>query len=244
MADFAQPTKVDGKPIIVIFQPPGAWGLPNMSPFCVKLETWLRMAQLDYKIVHRAPHQGPKGKIPFASVDGEVLGDSSLIIKRIEAKIGPVLDQHLNPSERAVALSWQRLFEDHLYFGMAWLRWSNDQQFNHIRQALSGLLPPVIGPLILRFARKAFLSALRKQGMGRHTMSEVEAFVREDLQAVANFLGEKKFILGDRPSNLDATAYAFILHVFDVPWESELKTFGKSLTNLVRYKEEMKKHFW
>ncbi len=32
--------------MIVLYQFPPAFGLPNASPFCMKLETWLRMAQL------------------------------------------------------------------------------------------------------------------------------------------------------------------------------------------------------
>lgn len=30
--------------MVTLYQPPGAWGIPSVSPFCVKLETWLRMA--------------------------------------------------------------------------------------------------------------------------------------------------------------------------------------------------------
>ena len=32
--------------MIKLFQFPPAFGLPNASPFCMKLETWLRMAGL------------------------------------------------------------------------------------------------------------------------------------------------------------------------------------------------------
>ena len=38
----------------------------NVSPFTLKLETWLRLAEVPYEIVPtRNPARGPKGKLPF-----------------------------------------------------------------------------------------------------------------------------------------------------------------------------------
>ena len=34
---------------IVFWQLSPCWGLPNASPFCLKLETWLRMAKIPYE---------------------------------------------------------------------------------------------------------------------------------------------------------------------------------------------------
>jgi len=40
--------------VIRLIQLPPAFGLPNASPFCLKLETWLRMADLPYQNVYTA----------------------------------------------------------------------------------------------------------------------------------------------------------------------------------------------
>lgn len=45
--------------------PPPGWNVPNMSPFCVKLETYLRMAKLPYQTAPGNPLQAPLGKIPY-----------------------------------------------------------------------------------------------------------------------------------------------------------------------------------
>ena len=36
---------------IKLFQFPRMFGIPNLSPFCCKLETWLRIAQIPYEVV-------------------------------------------------------------------------------------------------------------------------------------------------------------------------------------------------
>jgi hypothetical protein len=36
---------------LVLHQPPGGWGEPSISPFCMKLECWLRMAGIDFDVV-------------------------------------------------------------------------------------------------------------------------------------------------------------------------------------------------
>lgn len=36
--------------MLTLYQFEPAWGLPNASPFCMKLETYFRMANLDYQV--------------------------------------------------------------------------------------------------------------------------------------------------------------------------------------------------
>ena len=53
------------KPII-LWQMPPIWGLPNPSPFCMKLETWLRMSGLPYEAkAITGPPKSKSGKIPY-----------------------------------------------------------------------------------------------------------------------------------------------------------------------------------
>ena len=38
-------------PPIKLFQFPRMFGIPNLSPFCCKLETWLRITRVPYEVV-------------------------------------------------------------------------------------------------------------------------------------------------------------------------------------------------
>jgi len=56
--------------MIKLYQFEPAFGLPNASPFCMKLETYLRMAGLAFEIVPRASlFKAPKDKMPYIEDD-------------------------------------------------------------------------------------------------------------------------------------------------------------------------------
>lgn len=54
--------------------------LPSVSPFVLKLETYLRFAKLPYE-VDKVDIWGPKDKTPWVSYDGQLLADSQFIIE-------------------------------------------------------------------------------------------------------------------------------------------------------------------
>eukprot|EP00833_Pecoramyces_ruminatium_P016653 jgi/Orpsp1_1/1190685/evm.model.d7180000080553.2 len=48
--------------------------LPSLSPFCLKLEAYLRFASLKYTVVQKPDFSlAPKGKLPFIERNGEIL---------------------------------------------------------------------------------------------------------------------------------------------------------------------------
>jgi hypothetical protein len=66
---------------IKLFQFPRMFDIPNLSPFCFKLETWLRIAGVPYEVVATPdPRKGPKGKLPFIEDAGVRIADTSIIV--------------------------------------------------------------------------------------------------------------------------------------------------------------------
>ena len=65
-----------------------AWGTPDISPFVVKLETYLRLAGIPYDTKPGDPRKAPKRKIPYIVDDGTVVGDSRFIVEHLETKRG------------------------------------------------------------------------------------------------------------------------------------------------------------
>ena len=47
-----------------------AFGLMNASPFCMKVEVFLRLAGLPYRCADALPKRMPKGKLPTLRDDG------------------------------------------------------------------------------------------------------------------------------------------------------------------------------
>ena len=63
-----------------LFQFPPNFGVPNPSPFCLKVETWLRMAGMDYQVkTVFDPRKAPKGKLPFIELDGRVIAEDTAL---------------------------------------------------------------------------------------------------------------------------------------------------------------------
>ena len=100
-------------PPIKLFQFPRMFGIPNLSPFCCKLETWLRITRVPYEVVDTLdPRKGPKGKLPFIEDAGMRIADSSRIVDHLVKIRGVDPDGRLNTSERAIVLLVQRTLEE------------------------------------------------------------------------------------------------------------------------------------
>jgi len=88
--------------MIKLIQFPPAFGLPNPSPSCMKVEILLKMAGLAYTIESASnPGKGPKGKLPAIEDDGALVGNSELIRWHLERKYGVDFDKGLGDAERA-----------------------------------------------------------------------------------------------------------------------------------------------
>ena len=230
--------------MIKLYQFPPVFGR-NVSPFTLKLETWLKLAGLPYQVVAiRNPGQGPKGKLPFIEDDdGRFVADSSLIIEHLSRTRGIDLDAGLDPGQRALALALQRLLEDHLYFVGVWGRWVDPEGWATFGPALFAGVPAPVRHILAPFVRRRVRKSLVAQGLGRHRQHELYAMGRADLEAISVLLGERPFFVADRPTTIDAVAYGFLANLLLVPIETELKRSAQGFANLVAWTEAMEQRF-
>jgi glutathione S-transferase len=143
------------------------FGIPNPSPFCMKLETWLRMTRIPFEIVRVVdPRKGPKGKVPW-----------------IEDQVG-------------------------------------------------------------RLVRRTIAKSLHLQGLGRHSQEDLYRLACDDLTALAEFLGDQPYFFGDKPTELDATAYGFLAQVLWAPGPRRLREHMAETRNLPAFCERIKRAFY
>lgn len=176
--------------------------------------------------------------------DGRVLGDSSLIIQHLAAMHGHTLDHRLSEAQRAIGHALRRMLEEHTYFAMVVLRWDNEDAWPHQVEGFAPLMPPGMKTLGVRLLRRSNLAKARAQGVGRHSHDEVLTLLDADLAAVEALLGSQPFLLGEAPTTVDATGYAFLAELLHVPWESRAKELMRQRAALVAYVERMKEHAW
>ena len=231
--------------MLKLCQFPGAYGLPNLSPFCMKLECFLRMTKLEYEVVEFTdPRQAPKGKAPYIE-DGDLrMGDSALIIRYLQNKNGIDLDSRLSAEQRAVSLAFQEMVEENLYWVIVYSRWMDGNNWPKLRKLFFGQLPPVVASIVPRLAWRTVRNQLYSQGMGRHSAEEIYAFGKADIRAIAAFLGNKSFMHGDSPTLVDACAFAHIANILEPPFDCPIREEAKKHPNLVTYCDRMMKAYF
>src|SRR5688500_7322832 len=102
--------------MLTLHQPPGGFGVGSVSPFCFKLECYLKMAGVPYKAQMADFRRAPKGKVPFIEEDGKLLGDSQHIIEHLKRKHGDPFDAKLSPEQLATGHLVRRVLEETLYW--------------------------------------------------------------------------------------------------------------------------------
>ena len=106
---------------IKLFVFPRMFGIPNLSPFCCKLETWLRIAKIPYGVVETSdPRTAPRRKLPYIEDDGVRIADSSVIVDHLSRTRSIDLDESLSPRQHATAVLVQRTLEEHYAFVLAY----------------------------------------------------------------------------------------------------------------------------
>ena len=91
--------------MIQLHQFPCAKSVRNISPYCLKVETFLRMTNLPYEVVEvMNPGKAPKKKLPFIVDQGRRIADSELILDYLITQYDLRLDQHLTEQEKAMGL--------------------------------------------------------------------------------------------------------------------------------------------
>lgn len=231
--------------MLELHQPPRAFDAPNASPFCTKLETLLRMGDIEYQIVPVAdPRNGPTGKIPWIVDNGNPIGDSRRARQYLEETRNIDFDEGLSESERAQSLAFIRLSEEHLYWSLVYSRWAEDESWPLIRDAFFSSIPSPLRGLVSNMVRKKVVHSISAHGLGRHDRDAVYEFARADLAALSGFLGEKPYFFGEQPTALDASAFGQLCSLVRGPFDMPAQAYAKGHQNLVAFVERMEKRYF
>ena len=110
--------------MVTLYQFGTAWEI-NPSPFCMKMETYLRLAGVPYKVRRTMPNKAPRGKLPYIEDKGRIIPDSGEIIEYLKATYGDPLDSGLTHEQRALGHLVRRTLEGSLFFVLAYSRWQD-----------------------------------------------------------------------------------------------------------------------
>lgn len=184
------------------------WDLPNPSPFCMKVETYLRIRHIPYTVVPWSPTRAPLGKAPFIVLDGQPIADSTCIVRTLEQHVDPAppspADEHTAHGHALV-----RMLEEHTYFCLMRLRWLDDDAWSTYRHVIGAVFPSALRRPLTWWLRRDVRRVLHAQGIGRHSVDEVALRLRQDLVAVERSI-RGPYLHGEQLHPQDATVYAFL----------------------------------
>ncbi|CAH1180320.1 unnamed protein product [Phaedon cochleariae] len=217
------------KDIVYLYQFSRTPLLPSLSPYCLKVETWLRLAGVKYENVdHKMKYRSKKGQLPFVEVNGEEIADSAIIIRELAQKFNHDLDAWLTPEQRNVAHATILMIENHLAWVVMWWRTKYPDQVLkgykvNLQHALGTRIPNGILNFFFKFAfgRKWFQGTkkVKAQGMGVHSAEEINDFGQQDLKVLSDMLADKPFFFGDEPTNLDIVVFAHLAQIYFIDKE-------------------------
>jgi glutathione S-transferase len=220
-------------------------GLPDLSPYVIKAMTLLKFAGLEYVRDTTGFRQAPKGKLPYIDDNGTIVADSTFIRFHIEKTRGFDFDAGLSPEERAQSWAIERMCEDHLFWIIARHRWAEDDNFARgIGPFFDKFLPMPIRAFLKRKIRRDMVKRFWLQGVGRFCAEEIAALGSRDIDALSTLIGDKTYLMGDRPCAADATVFAILLLTMDPATQSPTRDAALAKPNLVAYRDRILKTYF
>lgn len=95
------------------------------------------------------------------------------------------------------------------------------------------------------FASRYMQNYLWSHGIGRHSSEDLYKIAEEDLRAVSQLLGNKKFVMGDNPCLLDAALFGLVsVFIWNVPRSPQAKLIRSQLKNLEQHCYHIKEEYF
>jgi len=220
------------------------FGLPDPSPFVIKAMLLLKFAGLPYAENRKGFARAPKGKLPYIDDGGTIIADSTFIRYHIEKKYGFDFDAGLALEQRACAWAAEKMCEEHLYWALVAERWCDDENFAKGPSQFFKAIPMPLRAAVQFMVRQKIRKTLKLQGFGRHTQAERDALAIADIDALAALLGDKPFLMGERPCGADAAVFGFAASFLAPGFTTEVRAAAEKHQNLIGYRDRIQRDYF
>ncbi|MGH6800158.1 MAG: glutathione S-transferase family protein [Methylocella sp.] len=220
------------------------FGLPDPSPFVVKAMLLLKFAGLEYREDRGGYRKAPKGKLPYINDDGLIVADSTFIRFHIEKKYSFDFDAGLTPEQKAAAWAIEKMCEEHLYLALVATRWLDHANFTQGPAQFFKSVPMPLRPAVQSLVRRKVEKTLKLQGFGRHMPAERDELAVADINALATLMGNKAFLMGERPCGADASVFAFVAGFLTPVFATPIRTAVEQHKNLTGYRDRIMRNYF
>jgi len=243
------PYKEDYKAgVVYLYQPPRTKVIPNISPFSLKVETWLRLAGITYENVDIPIWlRSKEGMLPFVEYNGVEYNDSSFIIRNLTKLLKKEsINSSLSAEQKAVSRAFEQMMDNSMMWSFYYVRVLEHFDVMFTEKFLGFAFPWYVrlfmSPSIIR---RQVLKRMKAHGIGRHPPNEIIGIGLDDLRSISTYLSSKQFLHGDTPTQVDAVLFGYLAQIIYVPLESpHQKLINSECRNLARYCDRIKTRFW
>jgi len=217
--------------------------IASISPFALKLETWLRLKKIKYESYEGTKFSRGGGQVPFIELNGVEIFDSNVII--------PYLREHFKLSDtfpdevhEGAAHAAMRMLDQHTVYTYFWYRYVEhwrDEFFPLWTFPIPGLVRVIIRYVQPRGNRKKGWTI----GHGRLQTAQIYQLGMDDFKALSKLLGKKSFLGGEVITTADCCAFGHLCQIFDIPLSHPFKPFvEEECPNLRPYADRIKSCLW
>ena len=122
--------------MLTLYSYPSLFGVADNNGYGLKVYAFLRLVGLPFRHEHLFDaSKAPRSQLPYIDDDGQIVGDSGVILEHLTRKYGLTLDADLNDAQRNTDLLVTRLLDD-LYWVMSYSRWKDERYWPAFRDAL------------------------------------------------------------------------------------------------------------
>ncbi|CAK9297907.1 unnamed protein product [Gordionus sp. m RMFG-2023] len=233
---------------VQIYGLPAGRNIPSLSPYVLKLETYLRMAKIPYKIDFSGI-PSTEGKNPWITYNGVDIPDSQGSIEYLKKKCGAEdLDRDLSPKEKTVSNALRVFTEEELKWPMIMYR----MVYSSLNQLMDQMYVPAwmrhiwIPLRVILFIKPKYKSRAKEAGLLNKGSRYVYSKGVKDIQSLSDYLGNKQYMMGEKPTEVDCTIFGMLAeYLWTFPEDNILRTkFNTDWSNLGAYCNRIKDKFW
>jgi len=234
--------------MVYLCQFPCSPKMRTISPFALKLETWLRLTGIQYTNVYTTTFSKSTKMIPFIELNGQEYADTSVIIEKFKQMFQVDPDEVLTTEQRALGHTIKRMAECHtikyafywrygtmmpIFFEQALNQWEKTRTVTFFKK-----LQPTISKVRAYF-----------NGISRLSRSEQVEQCRQDFEVLSVFLGEKDYFLGtEHPTTIDCAMFGILVQFLCLPNVDMCpdleNSINNSYKNLRHFMQRMKDKLW